>query len=109
MEISKAYVLELKRSCTEAFQIAAQPPNATNNISAQVIGPAVIAVNPNNPFTALKAILTAMAEYCGNITNAKFQNVIAGLDVYGFENAFKMTDSLRIELDAGGPFAVKKP
>ncbi|KAF2664360.1 Metallo-hydrolase/oxidoreductase [Microthyrium microscopicum] len=106
VEISKAYVLDLEQTCTEAYQIAASPGN---NISAQAIAAATLAVNPNNPYTALKAILTAMAEYCGNKTNGKFQDVIAGTDVYGFENAFKMTDSLRIELDAGGPFAVKGP
>jgi glyoxylase-like metal-dependent hydrolase (beta-lactamase superfamily II) len=106
VKVSKAYVLELKRSCTEAFHTAALP---NSSISAQTIGADVLAVNPNNPFAALKAVLTAIAEQCGNETNGRFGGVIAGTDVYGFENAFKMVDSLRIELDAGGPFAVKGP
>jgi glyoxylase-like metal-dependent hydrolase (beta-lactamase superfamily II) len=107
VENSLAYVLELKSSCTEAYQLGASPNNATNNLSAAAIGAAALAANPNNTFAALKAILNGLTEYCEKVTNEKFRDILAGTDVYGDENAFKMVDSLRIEFDAGGPFAVQ--
>jgi hypothetical protein len=50
-----------------------------------------------------------MAEYCSCVTNARVENLLAGLDVYGFEYAFNMTDALGIELDAGGSICSGRP
>ncbi|KAH8896437.1 hypothetical protein GQ53DRAFT_852702 [Thozetella sp. PMI_491] len=104
VENSRDYALDLKANCIEAFLLGASPPNATNPISGQVILPEAEAANPDNPNAWIRTALVAFADYCGNKTNTKWQNILAGTDVWGAESAFRMVDSMRLEFDVQGPF-----
>jgi glyoxylase-like metal-dependent hydrolase (beta-lactamase superfamily II) len=106
VETSLAYVLDLKANCIEAFTLGSEPPSKSNNLSASIIGPAVLKANPNNPFAEMRVLLRAYAEYCETKTNAKYKDILAGTDVEGFENAFRMIDSLRLEYNFQGPFGM---
>lgn len=102
----REYVLDLKANCARAIELSGLPPNATNPVSVQEVIPPVAAANPGNPWAVFKAVLDRTSEYCANVTNEKWLGVIGAADVYGFENAYVMVESLRIDWDVLGPFGV---
>jgi hypothetical protein len=102
----KEYMEDLRDNCAEALRLSATPPNSTNPISAFALLPAVSAVDPGNPWASFKTYLTVLSNYCANVTNEKWLNRLGGADVYGYENAYRMIESLRIDFDVLGPFAV---
>ncbi|KJZ69152.1 hypothetical protein HIM_11453 [Hirsutella minnesotensis 3608] len=89
--LAREYLNDLKANCARAFSLSKQPSNSTNPISAQEILPAVAAANPGNVFATFKVILDSVACHCNNATKSKWQGKLAGADVFGFENAYKMT------------------
>lgn len=107
VETQKEYILDLKNNCEQAIILSALPPNSTNPISANVILPAVLAVNPGNSWAAFREYEDAVARYCETVTNQKWITRLGGADAYGFANAYAMVESLRIDYDVLGPFAVR--
>jgi glyoxylase-like metal-dependent hydrolase (beta-lactamase superfamily II) len=104
--VGKEYVTDLKNNCERALLLSALPPNATNPVSAAALLPPVVAANPSNLWAAYKTYIDDLATYCANVTNEKWLGVIGAADVYGFENALVMVESLRIDYDVLGPFGV---
>jgi glyoxylase-like metal-dependent hydrolase (beta-lactamase superfamily II) len=104
--IQKEYVEDLRVNCATALALSGSPPNATNPISADVLVPEVSAINPGNPWATFKIYLEDLANYCADATNKKWLGRLGGADVYGFENAYQMVESLRIDFDELGPFGV---
>ncbi|KAL7940358.1 beta-lactamase-like protein [Trichoderma barbatum] len=100
------YIADLKTNCANAINLSAQPPNASNPISAQEMVPAALKANPGNPWAAFKVYLDNVADYCNNVTNQKWVGRLSGVDVWGPENAFAMVESLRLDFDVLGPFGV---
>jgi glyoxylase-like metal-dependent hydrolase (beta-lactamase superfamily II) len=107
--VGKEYVTDLKNNCQRALLLSAFPANATNPVSAGEITPPIYAANPGNLWSVFKGYLDDLAMYCANVTNQKWLGVLGAADVYGFENAYIMVESLRIDYDVLGPFGVAPP
>lgn len=86
----RAYLDDLKDNCAQALRLVQQPLSPTNPVSAQKLLPVVAAANPGNVLAVFKAILDRAATYCSNATTSKWQEKLGGVDVFGFENAYKM-------------------
>ena len=106
--IQKEYIEDLRANCVEALTLSGSPPNATNPISAYTLIPEITAINPGNPWATFKIFLEDLANYCADTTNQKWLGRLGGADVYGFENAYQMIESLRIDFDDLGPFGVSQ-
>ncbi|KIM98385.1 hypothetical protein OIDMADRAFT_128305 [Oidiodendron maius Zn] len=106
--IQKEYIEDLRANCLEALTLSGSPPNATNPISAYTLVPEISAINPGNPWATFKIYLEDLANYCADATNQKWLGRLGGADVYGFENAYQMIESLRIDFDNLGPFSVSQ-
>lgn len=99
--LQKQYVTDLYNNCAAAI-------NGGINAS-QVLGP-VSSMNPGNPWAQFKVYLKAAADQCAEKTNEKWLGRLAGVDIFGWENAFKMVEVLRIDYDVLGPaFGVQSP
>lgn len=95
------YVQDLFNNCNATIALT-----ATNNPllgAASLLG-TVGKNNPGNYWAEFKAYLDISAEYCANLTNEKWGNVLGGADVFGFENAYAMIEHLRIDYNILGPF-----
>jgi hypothetical protein len=103
VEIQKEYVLDLFNNCKRTIELS-----ATDNpvVGAAALLGGVGKLNPGNTWAQFKTYLDVTAEYCANATNAKWTGKLGAADVFGFENAFKMIESLRIDYDVLGPFVV---
>ena len=99
VEVAREYILDLKANCKEAITLSTQPPGEGNPISAQGIVNATAAANPGNPWAVFKTYLDDVSAYCADVTNRKWLGRIAAVDVYAFENAYAMVESLRIDFD----------
>jgi len=104
--LAKEYLDDLKANCANAIALTGEAPNATNPISFSEISPKVEAVNPGNGWAQFQTIISAAAAHCSNVTNEKWLGKLAAADVTGFDNAFSMVQSLRIDLNVLGPFGV---
>lgn len=104
----KSYVEDLRDNCAKALSLSAMPPNTTNPISAFTLVPAIVAIDPGNMWAEFKIYLENLANYCAAVTNEKWLGRLAGADVYGYENAYQMLESLRIDYDILGPFGVSE-
>lgn len=89
----KQYVNDLLTNCASAI-------NGGFNVSEAVSE--TVAANPGNQWATFKAYLRAAADLCAETTNRKWTGKLAGSDVFGWENAYKMVESLRIEYDVLG-------
>ena len=105
MEVQARYVRDLYRDCEDAI---VQSGNASDTvIGAAGVESGVEARNPGNAWALFKGVLDATSRYCGvNVTGRKWAGVLAGWDVYGFENGYAMVESLRIDFGVLGPFGV---
>lgn len=101
--VQRDYIMDLKTNCANAITLSAQPPNASNPISAQEMGPAALQANPGNPWAARKVYMDNVADYCNNVTNEKWLGRLSGVDVWGPENSFAMVESLRLDFNILGP------
>jgi hypothetical protein len=99
--IQREYVLDLKRNCEAAIQLS-----ATNHplVGAGNLLPPVAALNPGNPWSLFKVYVNQLSAFCANRTNEKWLGKLAAADVYQFENAQTMLESLRIDYGVLGPF-----
>ena len=100
--IQKEYVLDLKQNCLDVIALG-----GTNDPlfgAAALLGP-VSAKNPDNKWAGFKNYLDVTAERCANLTNEKWLGRLAAADVFQFENAAVMIESLRIDFGILGPFS----
>jgi len=107
VEVAREYVNDLKTNCAAAITLSTQPAGPNNPISAGAIVNATLTANPGNPWAAFKVYLDDVAAYCANTTNVKWLGKIAAADVFAFENAYAMVESLRLDYDFLGPFGVQ--
>ncbi|MCJ1242960.1 hypothetical protein MMC30_000156 [Trapelia coarctata] len=107
VKIQREYVNDLYNNCAQAIALSASPPNSTNPISAFTLFPPIQASNPGNAWAEFKVYTNAVVNYCVNATNQKWLTRLGGADAFGFENGYAMIESLRIDYDVLGPFAVQ--
>ena len=100
-------VLAQKAYLTDLFANCAAPITGGLN-TTQVLGP-VSKANPGNPWAQFKIYLKAAADQCAERTNRKWAGRLAGVDIFGWENAYKMVEIIRLDYDVLGPFGVQKP
>lgn len=97
----KEYVNDLVTNCKSAI-------NGGFNVSA-ILG-LIAEQNPGNTWAQFKAYLKIAAGLCAKNTNEKWVGKLAGVDVFGWENAYKVIEALRIDYDVLGPaFGVQPP
>ncbi|KAF7366006.1 Metallo-hydrolase/oxidoreductase [Mycena venus] len=95
--LQKKYIEDLHDSCASAI-------NGGFNVTT-AIGPTV-AANKGNVWAEFKAYLRVAAQTCADNTTSRWLGVLGAADVFAFENAYRMVDSLRVEYDVLGPFSV---
>ena len=105
--VQQKYVKDLFANCKQAIELSAQPPSASNPTSAQSILLGVEKANPENSSAYFNTYLDTVT-YCANLTNEKWLGRFAGADVYGFDNADAMINSVRFDCGVLGLFAVQK-
>lgn len=84
--VQKEYTMDLQRNC--AASIAA--------FRGEELGP-VLTANPGNNWAMVQKTFKILVDECAARTNRKWNGRLKGSDVVGWQNAYKMTDSLRIE------------
>ncbi|KAJ7048941.1 hypothetical protein C8F01DRAFT_798769 [Mycena amicta] len=95
--LQKKYIEDLHASCASAI-------NGGFNVST-AIGPTV-AANPGNAWAEFKAYFRVAAQTCADNSTSRWLGVLGGVDVFAFENAYRMINALRVEYDVLGPFGV---
>ncbi|KAJ7062462.1 beta-lactamase-like protein [Mycena amicta] len=95
--LQKKYIEDLHASCASAI-------NGGFDVST-AIGPTV-AANPGNAWAEFKAYFRAAAQTCADNSTSRWLGVLGGVDVFAFENAYRMINALRVEYDVLGPFGV---
>ncbi|KAE9380157.1 Metallo-hydrolase/oxidoreductase [Stipitochalara longipes BDJ] len=98
--VQQEYVNDLFANCKAAINLSATS-NPVYNIG-DIVGP-VVAKNPGNTWAVYKTYLDTLTELCANTTNEKWLGRLAAADVYQFENAGFVLESLRIDYSVLGP------
>ncbi|KUJ17690.1 uncharacterized protein LY89DRAFT_684661 [Mollisia scopiformis] len=101
--IQQEYILDLMHNCEQTLN-----ESATNNSmigAAALLGP-VSTKNPGNKWAAFKVYLDVLGQYCANITNEKWLGRLGAADVFEYENAGAVFESLRIDYGILGPFGI---
>ena len=101
MLVQQQYVSDLMTNCEYAINLSATDDPTYG--AAALLGP-VQAANPGNLWAVFKVYLDTMANLCANLTNEKWLGVLAAADVFQFENAGTVIESLRIDYGVLGPF-----
>lgn len=96
--VQKEYIQDLMDNCKEAIA------NSTMSIN-DIVGPTV-QKNPGNGWATFKTYLTYVANECSEETNKKWLGRLGAADVFGYDNAFKMVEVLRLDYSILGPFGV---
>lgn len=96
--VQKEYLSDLMANCREAIT------NSTALIN-DIIGPTT-QKNPGNSWANFKVYLTYTTNACADKTTEQWVGRLGGADVFAFENAYKVIDSLRLDYDFLGPFGV---
>ncbi|KAJ7920190.1 beta-lactamase-like protein [Mycena leptocephala] len=86
--LQKKYIEDLRASCTSAIDGGVDVTAA--------IGPTV-AANPGNLAAELKAYARVTAQTCADNTTSRWLGVLGGVDVFAFENAYRMMNAVRVE------------
>jgi glyoxylase-like metal-dependent hydrolase (beta-lactamase superfamily II) len=99
--VQQEYLNDLSTNCNMSIALTATNDAilGVNNI----IG-SVAKNNPGNWWADFKVYLDLVAEHCANITNEKWGSKLGGADAFGFENAYTMTEHLRLDYNILGPF-----
>ena len=102
--MQREYVEDLFTNCNDTI-------TPTANLANPVLSPQALLLptaenNPGNSWAHFKIYLDVAAEACAKKTNEKWVGKMGGADVFGFENAVKMVDSLRIDWGSLGLFGV---
>ena len=90
----QAYVLDLKAN-SQAALAAFDPTPIFQQYGTQ------------NPWTLFKVYLDNVTRLAAAATLTKWRGQLGGADVFTFDNAAKMTESLRIDSGILGPFGIK--
>jgi len=98
--VQQEYVNDMFTNCATAINLSATT-NATYNIG-DIVGP-VVEKNPGNTWAMYKVYMDTLTELCANTTNEKWLGRLAAADVYGFENAAFVLESLEIDYAVLGP------
>lgn len=101
VETQLEYVMDLLNNCNKTITLSGTDDPV---VGTEALLGKVSQLNPGNYWAEFKAYLDITAEYCANVTNEKWLGVLGGADVFGFENAYTMIESLRIDWDNLGPF-----
>lgn len=64
--------------------------------------------NPGNPWALFKAYLDAVSQRAADATLAHWRGKLGGADVFTFDSAYTMAESLRIDYGVLGPFGIAK-
>ena len=100
---SQAYVTDLFDAVVQAMQFAADP-NST--LYAPDLFAKFEKVAPGNSWFATKSTYALLTEHANNVTNEKWLGKLAGVDVYGIDNANVMFEAVLIDWGINGPFGV---
>ncbi len=92
--LQQAYVQDLKAN-SEAALAGLDPTPIFQQYGTQ------------NPWELFKVYLDNVAPMAAEATLVKWQGQLGGADVFTFDNAAKMTESLRIESGILGPFGIR--
>lgn len=96
--VQQEYLRDLMSNCRDAIT------NSTMLIN-DIVGP-TIEKNPGNSWATFKTYLTYAANECAKKTSEKWMGKLGGMDVFGFDNALKMVEILRLDYAVLGPFGV---
>lgn len=96
--VQKEYLQDLMANCRDAIT------SSTADIN-DIVGP-TIQKNPGNSWATFKTYLDHTSNECADKTNEKWLGKLGAADVFGFENAFKMIEVLRLDYALLGPFGV---
>ncbi|KAJ7726534.1 beta-lactamase-like protein [Mycena metata] len=99
--VSKEYVGDLFTNCLAAINLTVTDDPVLGE--AALLGP-VFASNPGNYWAAFLAYTDATTAWCANKTNEKWEHRLAGSDVYQWDNAGVVIQSLRVDYGFLGPF-----
>lgn len=92
--LQQEYAKDLQNNCAAAL-IA---------FRSQELG-SVVKANPGNSWAAVKRTLKLVSDECAANTFGKWNGRLKGLDVVGWENAYQMIDSQRIDFGVLPPLA----
>lgn len=98
--VQKEYVGDLFNNCVVVMNTSA---TYDPNIGAGAILGQVNLKNPGNPWARFKVYLDTLAEACANRTNEKWLGKLGAMDVFQFENAGTVIESLRLDYGILGP------
>lgn len=103
VEVQKEHISDVLNNCRTMIELS-----ATNNseIGAEALLSTSLALDPGSSWAAFKVYLDLTAEYCANLTNAKWVGLLGAADVFDFENAYRVIESLRIDYDVLDPFVI---
>lgn len=93
----KQYVHGLFTQCSAAI-------NGGFNVT-EALAP-VESASPGNPWADSKTYFKVATDVCAEATNKMWVGRLAGVDAFGWENVYKMIESLRIDYGILGPFGV---
>ena len=104
VEIAREYIHDLYNNCVDAIA-----KSATNdpNVGLGTIATDVLTNNPGNAWAEFRVYLDLVGDLCYNTTSEKWLGKLSAQDVYGFSNAAKMVESLRLDYDVLGPLGVQ--
>ena len=100
VQTQKEHIQDLFTFCSQALT----DPALVNTTA--VLGP-VMMDSPGNPWAEFKVYLKAVTDACAEKTNRKWEGRLSGLDAFGWENAYKMVESVRIDFGVLGDFGVR--
>ncbi len=95
VQMHKEYMDDLVSSCTRAIG----DTNATMTVMGQVGQQ-----NPGNPWAVFKEVVADQARLCANEVGGRWMGRLGGVDVWGYENAFRIVEGLRVDYGVLGMF-----
>ncbi|KAJ7046449.1 hypothetical protein C8F04DRAFT_1064304 [Mycena alexandri] len=99
--VNKEYVGDLFTNCVAAINLTTTNDPVLG--AAALLGP-VFASNPGNYWAAFSVYIEATTSWCANKTNEKWEHRLAATDVYQYDNAAVVIQSLRVDYGILGPF-----
>jgi glyoxylase-like metal-dependent hydrolase (beta-lactamase superfamily II) len=100
--VQQEYVHDLFDNCARVINLTATADPVLG--AAAIFGP-VLKANPGNSWASFKAYLDITGKECADRTNKKWLGRLAAADVFQFDNAVTMVESLRIDYGVLGAFA----
>jgi hypothetical protein len=88
------------------LQSAKGSNNGSNLLSIETIVPPVEKVNPDNFWADVAAFDYVLVEHVARESIRRWEDRLAGTDVYAMSNAQAMLESVRIDWGILGPFGV---